>query len=174
MRPQPDSDRYEFSHSLISQYVYTDLNPSRRIRLHRQIALELERCYADQAGEHAAQIAYHYCKTSSLPGADRWIAYCLLAADRAESAAAHSEAAEHLRGALQLLSDRKSTPPQVLARLGLALAWSGHTDEALRVTLEASTSIADTEGPDAASSYLAEAADAIRNASRDARTGQLA
>ena len=39
--PDPVPDRYDFTHALIRHTVYQELNPSRRLRLHRDVAAAL-------------------------------------------------------------------------------------------------------------------------------------
>ena len=94
------AETFDFTHALVRHTLYAELSPPRQVRLHRQIAEAMEQVYGDRAGEHAGEIARHYHRSATLPGAERGVAYCLLAADRAEQSAAFAEAAEYLRMAL--------------------------------------------------------------------------
>ncbi|HYB12037.1 MAG TPA: hypothetical protein VEG67_01120, partial [Myxococcota bacterium] len=152
---------YDFTHALIRHTLYGELNPSRQVRLHRHLAEEMERRYGGAAGEHAFEIAQQWHRSAALPGAERGALHCLTAADRAEHAAAHEEAALALRMALDLLPTGDARRPRLLARLGLALAWSLAHGEAVRVASEAGELLAASEGSDAAADYLAEAASAV-------------
>jgi tetratricopeptide (TPR) repeat protein len=64
--------------------------------------------------------------------------------------------------------------PRLLARLGLALAWSLKSEEAVRVASEAGELVAASEGSDAAADYLADAAAAVYSSAFDPRGWVLA
>lgn len=174
VRPTGAPDTYEFTHALIRSTLYAEQNASRQVRLHRRLAEEMERVFGERSNEHAAEIAQQYARSAALPGAERGVTHALAAAARAESAAAHEEAVSLLRMALELALPDDSRRPRILARLGLALAWSRATDEAVRVASEAGELLAATEGPDAAAGYLAEAVQAAFSASFSAVAWQLA
>jgi class 3 adenylate cyclase len=161
LRPASQAESYEFSHALIRHTLYAEMNPSRQVRLHRRIAEAMEAVYAGRAAEHAGEIAQQYHRSAVLPGAERGAAHCLAAGERAEGAAAHEEAAQFLRMALELLPESDPRRPRALARLGLALAWSDALEEAARVAIRAGESLAAAESGDTAADYLADAADAI-------------
>ena len=42
MRPTDEAEAYDFTHALIRHALYTEMSPSRQVRLHRRIAEELE------------------------------------------------------------------------------------------------------------------------------------
>jgi class 3 adenylate cyclase len=157
LRPAVQAQSYEFTHALIRHTLYAELNPSRQVRLHRRMAEELERVYGAQAGERAGELAYQYHRSAALPGAERGVEHALAAAERAEAAAAHEEAASFLRMALELLPEGDARRPRLLARLGFALAWALEFDAARQAASEAGDLIAEGEGADAAADYLAEA-----------------
>jgi DNA-binding SARP family transcriptional activator len=161
LRAAGEPEVYDFTHALIRHTLYSELSPSRTVRLHRRLAEEMERRYGEQAGEHAFEIAQQWHRSAALPGAERGALHCLVAADRAEQAAAQEEAAAALRMALDLLPAGDVRRPRLLARLGLALAWSLKTEEAVRVATDAGELLAASEGSDAAADYLAEAAGAV-------------
>src|SRR5215468_3431791 len=93
---------YDFTHALVRHTLYEGQSAARQARLHRAIAEAMETVYGERASAHAAAIARHYHRSASLPGAERGVAYCLAAAERAEQSAAFAEAAEYLRLALEL------------------------------------------------------------------------
>lgn len=107
----PD-DRYDFRHALIRRALYDSWSPSRRVRLHRQLAESLERIHGDGATTHAAEIATHYHVSLGLPGADRGIRYALAAAQVVGRLVAPEQAAMWLRVARDLAADQ---PPDRLA-----------------------------------------------------------
>ncbi|HME70521.1 MAG TPA: AAA family ATPase [Myxococcota bacterium] len=169
-----DPEVYDFTHALIRHTLYDELNPARRVRLHRRLAEEMERRYAEHAAEPALEIAQQWHRSAALPDADRGVVHCLVAADRAERAAAHEEAATALRMALDLLPASDARRPRLLARLGLALAWGVKIEEAVGMASEAGKLIAASEGSDAAADYLADAAGAVYGSSYDSRAWTLA
>jgi class 3 adenylate cyclase/tetratricopeptide (TPR) repeat protein len=174
LRATGEPDTYDFTHALIRHTLYSELNPSRQVRLHRRIAEVMEEVYGDRAAEHAGEIAEHYHRSAALPGAERGVAHCLAAAEQAEQAAAYEEVAVCVRMALDLLSKGDPQRPRLLARLGLALAWSFQVEEAARVAAEAGELIAASEGSDSAAHYLADIADAIWLAHRSPLAWPLA
>ncbi len=152
--PGADPGRFNFKHAVIRNAAYTDLNPVRRIRLHRRIAEAMERAWADGLAGHAAEIAYQYWRSADAAGAERGVPYALMAADRAESAYAFTDAATFLRMAIDLLPAGDKSRPRLLARLGAVLIWTLEPDEGARVTLEAAALIAATESPLAAGEFI--------------------
>jgi class 3 adenylate cyclase/tetratricopeptide (TPR) repeat protein len=164
LRPTAGADEYQFTHALVRHTLYGEMNPSRQVRLHRQIAEAMEQAYGGRAAEHAAELAYQYHHSAALPGAERGVDHALAAADRAEAAYAHDETVTFLRIALELLPDGDARRPRLLARLGLALAWTLDEEGALKAAGEAGDLIAQIEGHDAAADYLAEATEALFSA----------
>ncbi len=156
--PAGPADTYLFHHALIRHTLYGQLGPSRRLRLHRQVAEALEEAYGAkpfpaQAGEIAAQ--YH--RSAGLPGAEQGVEPALMAADHAQANGGHDEAVRFLRIALDLLSEGDDRRPGLLGRLGIVLAWALAYEEAVVVAGEAAAAIAETEGKDAAAHYLSDA-----------------
>jgi tetratricopeptide (TPR) repeat protein len=156
-------DTYAFGHALVRQTLYESLNPSRQVRLHRRVAEGIERVYGERASEHAAEIAYHYRRSASLPGAERGVVHALMAADRA-AAWAHNDVVALLRTALELLPLTDERRPRLLARFAIALSRALQFEESVHVATEAGDLIARTEGNDAAADFLAEAAIALYGA----------
>ena len=86
---------YEFSHALIRQTLYSELNTPRQVRLHRQIGEALERLYGLESPEHLAALAYHFFQGA--PGGDieKAVATSLRAAENALAQLAFEDAASH-------------------------------------------------------------------------------
>jgi hypothetical protein len=93
-----------------------------------------------------------------LPGADRGVAYCLAAAERAERAGALDEVADALAMALALLAADDARRGRLLARRGLALASTKRASEGAVIAIEAANFLAVSDGRAAAADYLAEVA----------------
>src|SRR5262245_25342504 len=174
LRSTGAADTFDFTHALVRHTLSADLTPPGQVGLHRAIADVMGAGYGTRAAEHADEIARHYHRSASLPGAERGVAYCLMAAERAEQSAAFVEAAESLRIALELADPSDPRRPRVLARLALALAWNLNLDEAEEMATRAAASIAELEGEAAAAEFVADAADAMCIASSTPRVWSLA
>jgi class 3 adenylate cyclase len=94
---------YEFSHALIRQTLYGELNTPRRVRMHRQIADALEQQYAANDEPHLPELAYHWFQAAPAGEAHRAVDYAVRAAERASRQAAHEETAKFFDLALQAL-----------------------------------------------------------------------
>jgi AAA ATPase domain len=164
LRPGSAPGTLDFTHALFRHALYAELSPPRQARLHRQIAEAIESTYRERSVEHAAELAYHYEQSSSLPGAERGVEYAIAAAERAKAAYAHDETAAFLRIALALLPAGDAQQPRLLGRWSVALIWALQFDQAQSVAGEAGALIAETEGEEAAAEFLQAAADAIDTA----------
>jgi len=168
-------ERYQFAHALIRHAVYADLNPSRRVRLHRKLAHALEAAQkASPALITPAEVAAHYHHSAVLPGAEAGVAPALAAAEQAQAGSAHGEAAAFLGMACELAPPGDAQLPRLRARLGLALAWSLGFDEAVQTARAAAENLAAVESRQAAAGYLAEVAAACENAGSTEHAWQLA
>jgi class 3 adenylate cyclase len=173
--PDVIPERYQFGHALIRHAVYADLNPSRRVRLHRRMAQALEAARATSPTRVTpAEVAAQYHRSAALPGAEAGVTPALEAAEQAQAASAHGEAASFLAMACELAPPGDARLLRLRARLGLALAWSSRFDEAVRVAREAADEIAAVEGREAAAGYLAEVTSALTNADSAGHAWQLA
>ena len=47
VRPGPDAESFDFTHAIIRHTLYAQLNPVRRVRLHRKIAEAMERAWGE-------------------------------------------------------------------------------------------------------------------------------
>jgi len=166
LRPTGQQDHYDFTHALIRHTLYSEMNPSRQVRLHRQIAEAYEQRNQDDApkARHAAEMAYQYHRSAAIPGAERGVPHALAAADQAVAAAAWDEAVMFFRMALDLLAEDDPRRPRALARVAIALAWALHFDEAVETATRAADALALSEGANAAADFLAEVAPALAGA----------
>ncbi|HUA32150.1 MAG TPA: AAA family ATPase [Candidatus Binataceae bacterium] len=161
VRRASDTEYFDFTHALIRQTLYSQINSVRRTRLHRKIAEEMEGEWRERAIEHAPEIAYQFWKSAPAKGMERGAKYALFAADSAEAAFDHYNVAAFLRIALDLLSNEDTQRPRLLARLGFALTWSLDLQEALTTSREAGNLIAAGEGREAATQFYEQMARAM-------------
>ncbi len=156
------TDCYGFTHALVRHTLYEELSPSRRARLHRRVAVDLEATVgASPSPAELGEIAVQYHRSAGLPGGERGVAPALAAAAYAEETGGQREAARFLRLALDLLPAGDAQRPRLLGRLGMALIWGLASEDGVAVAGDAGEAIAATEGPEAAAHYLAEAAAAL-------------
>lgn len=170
LRPAAREDEtYEFAHVIVRHTLYEDLNPSRRARLHRLIARALERVYAGREYEAAAELAYQFLRSASLPGAARGVGYALLAAERARARYAHEEALAFVRLARDLAARSKpAAKADVLCRLAVAEAEEQMIDDALRTLEDALAALAAAGAEDERiAEFLRRVARALKGAGAD-------
>ncbi|MGO9454127.1 MAG: ATP-binding protein [Candidatus Binataceae bacterium] len=155
LRPGSNSESFDFSHAMIRHTLYNELNPARRVRLHRKIAEEMERSWGERTADHAAEVAFQFWRgaAAASSGAERGATYAIAAADNAEAAYDHHEVAAFLRIALDLIGENDPKRPRLLARLSFALTWALNGEEALKVALEAGERIAPAEGSPSAAEF---------------------
>jgi DNA-binding winged helix-turn-helix (wHTH) protein/tetratricopeptide (TPR) repeat protein len=100
------SGRFEFTHALIRQTIYTELSSPRRASLHRRVAETIERQADGASGPPLAELAYHFFHAASTGTADKAIDYAARAGDRAAEGLAQEEAARLFDIALRALDFR--------------------------------------------------------------------
>ena len=93
-------DRFSFTHALVRETLYERPIASRRVRLHRQVAVALE---AAPLPVHPAELAHHYFQAREVGGAAKAIVYSLQAARARQAAHAYEDAAAHYERALTAL-----------------------------------------------------------------------
>jgi DNA-binding SARP family transcriptional activator len=165
-------DQYDFTHALVRHAVYQGLNPSRRLRLHRDLAGALAHARARGAWVMAAEIAVQYHRAGPLPGTEAGVEPALEAAEQARAAGAPDEHAEYLRIALDLLPPQDGRKPRILTERAVALAWSMRFDEAVEVA----RAVADMpdEDPVASATAVAEVATVLAAAGSNRHAWLLA
>ncbi|HEV8624577.1 MAG TPA: hypothetical protein VG034_08975, partial [Acidimicrobiia bacterium] len=157
--PAGGAETYAFRRTLIRQTVYSELSPSRQVRLHRRAAEALQATVrAPLSPAEAGEIAFQYYRSVTLPGAESGVEPALAAVDHAQARGGYDEAAGFLRMALDMLPEADDRRPRLLGRLGIVLAWALAFDAAVEVAAEAGDAIAEAEGKAAAAAYLSDAA----------------
>ena len=118
--------RYGFAHSIVRHTLYERLNPERRARLHRRIAQVLELMPGNHA---AAELGFQYFASAALPGSERGIGHCLVAAELAATQYAYDQQVTLLHMARDLA--HSATLPQ---RADIACRQAIAEASALRLT----------------------------------------
>jgi class 3 adenylate cyclase/tetratricopeptide (TPR) repeat protein len=127
-----------FTHELIRQTLLADVSTLKRERLHLQAANAIERRYADDLQEHAADLTHHLSRAGRSADRPRLVRYLTIAGERAADAAAFDNAVAHFEHALSLLEpSNQDTRAELLERLAMALRSVGRWDDALRTMNEA-------------------------------------
>ncbi|MCE7984358.1 MAG: hypothetical protein DYG89_24555 [Caldilinea sp. CFX5] len=113
------SARLSFIHHLYQEVLYNRVPISRRVRLHQQIGLRIERGYSGQEQERAAELAVHFVQGRDF---GRAIHYLQLAAQHALQRSAPCEAIEQINRGLELLRNLPNTTEQQQGELALQAA----------------------------------------------------
>ncbi len=170
-----DSDEmYRFSHALLRQALYTELNPSRRERLHRSVADALRESVGHNSSiaQHA-EIAEHFHRSRDLNGADAGVAHAVAAAEHAQTIGSFAEAIHHYEIAIDLCRGSDDRVPRLKAALALVHAWALRWDDAIAMALDAVDGIVATEGQGPAAEFLALTAATISTAGSEAHSWRL-
>ncbi len=119
-----DGADYAFTHHKIQEVVYTGLPRHRRLRLHGQVGLALERCLGAGAGGRAAELALHFEQARQLDAAltDKAVAYLLQAGQQAERQSAHREAISYFQRGLDILHALPETSQRLQQEVELQIA----------------------------------------------------
>jgi class 3 adenylate cyclase len=139
---QAGAGTYEFTHALIRQTLYGELNTPRRVRLHRQIGEAMERAYGANPEPHLAELAHHFFQAAPGGDVDKAIDYATRAAERALSLTAYEEAAGLYDVALQAMELRETADDEaqrceLLLTKGEAQNYAGNRDRAKETFLRA-------------------------------------
>ena len=103
-----DAIRYDFTHPLLQQVIYSDLGQARARVLHGTVAESLESLYGSEAIEHADELAQHFARAHSVKLARKTVLYCHAAGRAALEKYANREAANYLETALEALEQHPS------------------------------------------------------------------
>jgi class 3 adenylate cyclase/tetratricopeptide (TPR) repeat protein len=130
--------RFTFAHELIRQTLVSSLSLPRRQRRHLRVAEAMERLYAHNLEEHAADLAHHLYQAGTATDPEKTVRYLALAGDQALAAAAFEDALRHYERALSLQPAKDDLGwADLLFKRGLALRSLGRWEEALAEWREA-------------------------------------
>jgi class 3 adenylate cyclase len=174
LAPGDTDESYRFSHALLRHALYTELNPSRRTRLHRSVADALRASLPrDPTIAEHAEIAEHFHRSREVGGADAGVLHAVAAAEHARTIGSFAEATHHYEIAIDLCGAGDVRRPRLQAALALVHAWALRWDDAIALALEAVDGIVTTEGTDKAADFLALTAATISTAGSEAHSWRL-
>jgi serine/threonine protein kinase/tetratricopeptide (TPR) repeat protein len=144
------ADQYSFAHALVEHTLYQDLTASRRARIHRRVAEEIEARAGANTDARVGELAYHWSSALVPDDAAKAIDYARRAGDRALEQLAPDEALSWFEKALQLYAmhgggDRLHAT--LLVKLGDAQRQAGNPAhrETLLQAADAAQRLDDTE-----------------------------
>src|SRR5881394_3564213 len=130
-----DEIRYDFTHPLLQQVLYSELGQARVRRLHALIAEALESVYGDDAVGHADELALHFARAHSDPLERKAVRYLNAAGRSALEKYANREAANYLAAALDRLdrdpTNTEAPREEILLTLARTRQRLGEYDEAM-------------------------------------------
>lgn len=138
--------RYEFSHGVLQETLYAEIEFAERARLHRRAAVAVEDVFRGDLGAHLADIAHHLARAGQDGDIDAAIAYSARAAEQALRVRGYEDAVRLTDQALRLLDvgrvagrgDAARRCPLLLAHAD-ALQAAGHRARALAAYRDAAT-----------------------------------
>ena len=150
--------RYRFTNGLTRETLHEQLTPTRRARLHMQIAEAMEEMWSDRLDPHVAELAYHFGESGVADGQRKAIEYGTRAGERSMEVLAYEDAVSHYGRVLAAIERREPVDEvrrcEVLLAAGGASARAGDTAAAKERFLKA----ADIAGRLGAETLLARAA----------------
>ena len=122
---------YQFSHTLFQQYLYHQLSPGERRRLHGEVAGILAVLYADDLDQVVVELAHH---TTAAGDWNQAVPYLSRAGDLAYRKASLPDAARHYESALAHWPEPDQTgQAQIMRKLGECLWVMGQHRTALNL-----------------------------------------
>ena len=126
---QPGS--YRWSHALVRDLLYRELNAVHRAQLHARVLAALEQLDGPSSDERLERLAHHCARAAALGTAAKTVAYARAAGERAMAGLAFEAAAVHFQCALHALTlagNDPATRHDLLLALQTAHARAGdHT-----------------------------------------------
>jgi class 3 adenylate cyclase len=128
---------YTFAHALIQHTIYQDLGPTRRARLHRQVADALEDLCGAHPGRRVGELARHWANATQPIDLAKAVTYAHLAGDAALEALAPADAMAYFSQATELAGELPRQDPALTVELaiGTGTAQRQVGDPAFRETL---------------------------------------
>jgi class 3 adenylate cyclase/tetratricopeptide (TPR) repeat protein len=124
---------FSFRHALTRDAAYSSILRRRRRQFHGRVGEAMEKLYAEQLEEHAAELAHHFTEARD---DERAMRYFAIAGEEAARVFANAEAILHYRRALALSEKQRVSSKELTdlyTRLGRALELDAQFDRALAV-----------------------------------------
>ena len=118
--------RWRFSHALLREALYDELELPQRAMLHRRAGEAIEEYAGEDLAGRAPQLAYHFFEAARAGDGGRAVQYCSMAAGQAMAAMAFEEAAVLNGRALDALALSPSVDEGLRYELLMALAQAQH------------------------------------------------
>jgi tetratricopeptide (TPR) repeat protein len=119
---------FRFTHALVRSTLHSELSTTRRARLHRAVAGELERMHAGDLDGVVADLAYHWIEAGPAAAQVQAIAYARRAAEVAMAHVAPEEAARWYAQAREILDGADPhLDAELLCRLAIADSVAGRS-----------------------------------------------
>ena len=135
--------RYRFTHALVREALYDEIETSERALIHRRIAEVLEQMQGMSPPSELAEIAFHYTEGASPEEFEKAIVFARRAGEHAIEQLAWEEATSHFRDALTRLEQREARTADERCQLLLATAQSERRAGNLTSAREACTRAGD-------------------------------
>ncbi len=103
LKEHDSAGSYSFSHALVQQTLYEELEVSERVLAHRKTADALERLQGDHSTEHLAELAHHLFESAIVGDPLRSVEVSVHAAELAHRQYAYGESARHYERAQKAL-----------------------------------------------------------------------
>ena len=173
-------DEYGFSHAIVRDTIYEELNPAQRAQLHRRIGEALERLHTVDRDEHLAELAHHFLRAAAAGSVRIAVDYQIRAGRRAAALLAYEEAVRHYRHVLALLEQEPPSDGEEQTEVLLALGdaqWRAGEMAAARETFRRAAGTAWTmmveAGVERAAPLLARAALGFGSGLSGVRAGKV-
>jgi tetratricopeptide (TPR) repeat protein len=141
---------YRFTHAFFRQTLYEEIIAPRRVRLHQQVARIMEKVYAKNLEERAAEMAEHFSHSPDTADLAKAVNYSEMAAERATAVYSWGEAARLLEQALKVQEvldpNDKGRRCDLLLDLGDALIYAGEPRHVVDVEAPTALSVAEAIG----------------------------
>ena len=142
--------RYRFTHAFFRQTLYEEMIAPRRLRMHNEVAKALEQHYEGRLEEHATELAEHFSHSSSEEDLHKAVKYGEMAATRAASVWAFSEASRLLEQAIEVQEivapNDSEKLYQLLMELSASLLSSGEAERVFTETVRRACEMAEKLG----------------------------
>jgi class 3 adenylate cyclase len=163
---------FRFQHALIRYTLHERISSTRRIRLHRSVALALEGLPGTPGAAQLVELAHHFGMAASLGVADKALDYTRRAGEMARASLAFDEAADQFEQAVALSRQMPIPDPAMACDLLIARGESLHRagDSSYRSVLLEAAALARESGN---SQHMAEAALAFSHWVHPSETGAL-